>query len=238
MGLISTGPFPYLAPDDTLHFTIAVVCGADSLGLLENSKVAQVAYDDGFSIPSGPPSPRLQTEYAADTLVLTWVPGDSLASTIRSDLRAAQRPRGRRRAPHQPHHRKPDFQGYRIYRFQGETFSGDPYEEANLIAEFDIVDGVGFDTGLPPLGADGLRRFTDDSLLDGFPYWYSVISYSAPDLDEGLPAFESGSTRTPCCCIRGVGDAVGRGRRRRRLPESLSRGIALRRTARRARARA
>ena len=59
MALLSTGPLPYLAPGDTIHVTYAIVCGADSLALLANSKVAQVAYDDGFAIPAGPPSPRL-----------------------------------------------------------------------------------------------------------------------------------------------------------------------------------
>ena len=63
---------------------------------------------------------------------------------------------------------------------------------ATLVAEFDIIDGIGFDTGLPPLTADGNRRFVDTDLLDGFPYWYSVISYSAVDPQEGLDELRSG----------------------------------------------
>ena len=184
IGMMSTGPFPFMAPDDTIHVTFALTCGADSLGLLANSKVAQVAYDQGFSIPTGPPSPRLETQTDNDTAILTWFPGDPDAP--------ADDPT---RSPE--HHisritDKPDFQGYRVYRFQGDTFTDDPYELATLIAEYDVIDGIGFDTGLPPLDADGNRRFVDQGLLDGFPYWYSVVSFSAPDLDEGLPSFQSG----------------------------------------------
>lgn len=184
IGMMSTGPFPFMAPGDTIRVTFAVTCGADSLGLLANSKVAQVAYDQGFSIPTGPPSPRLSTSIDDDTAVLSWFPGDPDAP-VDDPLRSPE------------HHissitGKPDFQGYRVYRYQGETFTDDPYELATLIAEYDVIDGTGFDTGLPPLDGDGNRRFVDTGLLDGFPYWYSVVSFSAPDLDEGLPSFQSG----------------------------------------------
>jgi hypothetical protein len=193
MGLLSTGPFPYLAPGDTLQVTFAVVCGADSLAVLENSKVAQVAYDSGFSIPEGPPSPRLVLEYDDDTAILAWAPGDS-TEIVDGEPRTLG-PDDPRRSPE--HHvsiitGRYDFQGYRVYRYLGDTFTDDPNEQSTLVAQFDKIDGIGFDTGLPPLGADGLRRFTDTSLLDGFPYWYSVVSFSAPDLDAGLPEFRSG----------------------------------------------
>ncbi len=200
VGLLSTGPFPFLAPDDTLHVTYAIACGADSLGLLANSKVAQVAYDDGFTIASGPPSPRLSTRTEDDTVVLSWFPGDPDA--------AADDPS---RSPE--HHissttGKADFQGYRIYRFQGDTFTDDPYELATLIAEYDVIDGNGFDTGLPPLDAQGNRTFVDTGLLDGFPYWYSVVSFSAPDLEEGLPSFQSGFNENALLVFPGSAPSV------------------------------
>ncbi len=190
VGLLATGPFPYLAPDDTIHVTFAITCGADSLSLLANSKVAQVAYDDGFSIPAGPPSPVLDFAFENDTVILSWAPGDSLDaegqplptdSPLRSPEQHISTITGR-----------PDFQGYRIYRYQGEVISENPYAIATLVAQFDKIDGVGFDTGLPPLNDEGKREFRDTGLLDGFPYWYSVVSYSAPDLEEGLPEFQSG----------------------------------------------
>jgi hypothetical protein len=84
------------------------------------------------------------------------------------------------------------FQGYRIYRYQGKSIGLDPFQVSDLVAQFDIIDGLGFDTGLPPLGEDGLREFVDSNLLDGFPYWYSVTSFSTPNQQDGLPEFESG----------------------------------------------
>jgi hypothetical protein len=194
VSLLSTGPFPYLAPDDTIHVTFALVCAPDSLGLLANSRVAQLAYDEGFTIPSGPPSPRLTFEYAANTIVLKWEPGDSVA-VVEPDSVVTLPNDDPRRSPEfhiSSTTGKLDFEGYRVYRYQGENFTGDPYAEATLVAEFDKVDGIGFDTGLPPLDEQGRRIFRDTNLLNGFPYRYSVISFSAPDLEEGLPSFQSG----------------------------------------------
>jgi len=190
VALLYTGPWPTLAPNDTVHVTFAVVCGADSLGLLANSKVAQLAYDEGFDLPGGPPSPILSAAYEWNTIKLQWAPGDSLDAN--GDPLPPQDPR---RSPEQHISEitdKLDFQGYRIYRYQGLNIDRDPYELATVVAQFDKVDGVGFDTGLPPLNADGQREFVDANLLDGFPYWYSVVSFSAPDLEEGLPEFQSG----------------------------------------------
>ncbi len=190
VGLLATGPFPYLAPNDTVHVTFAMTCGPDSLGLLANSKVAQVAYDDGFSIPAGPPSPMLNFAFNNDSVILNWAPGDSLGTD--GDPLPNDSPL---RSPEQHISSitsRPDFQGYRIYRYQGNVINENPYSIATLVAQFDKIDGVGFDTGLPPLNEQGNREFTDTGLLDGFPYWYSVVSYSAPDVEEGLPEFQSG----------------------------------------------
>ncbi len=183
VAMLSTGPFPFLAPDDTIHVTFAVVCAADSLALLANGRIAQLAYDQGFSIPSGPPSPRLQVATDNDRVLLSWPPGDPDAEdpALRSPEHHISAITGR-----------PDFQGYRIYRFQGEAITDDPYRIATLVAQYDQIDGIGFDTGLPPLNALDRREFIDDHLLDGFPYWYSVVSFSAPDLEAGLPEYQSG----------------------------------------------
>lgn len=190
VSLMSTGPFPTWAPGDTLTVTYAIVAGPDSLGLLSNSRVAQVAYDDGFTIPSGPPSPRLSFSTENNSAIITWAAGDSL--DVNGQALAADSPL---RSPE--HHislitGREDFQGYRIYRYQSASLAGNPFETATMVAQFDRIDKVGFDTGLPPKGEDGRRRFVDTGLLDGFPYWYSVTTFSAPDIEDGLPEFESG----------------------------------------------
>ncbi len=190
MGLLSTGPFPFLAPEDTLRVTFAMVAGADSLSLLANSKVAQLAYSNNFSIPAGPPSPNLEFAFDDNSVILRWAPGDSLdlegnPLPIDSPLRSPE------------HHiseitANEDFQGYIIYRYRGEVIEGQSEEVADIVAQLDIIDGKGFDTGLPPLNEDGMREFVDTDLLDGFAYYYSVVSYSAPDEEAGLPGFFSG----------------------------------------------
>ena len=190
MGLLSTGPFPYLAPDDTLHVTFALTAGADSLSLLDNSKVAQLSYYENFSIPGGPPSPILDVAYRDNSVILRWAPGDSLDGEG-----AVLPPESPLRSPE--HHvseitAKEDFQGYVVYRHLGESLDGEGEDVSQIVAQFDIIDGKGFDTGLPPLNEDGLREFVDTDLLDGFPYWYSVTSFSAPDEQAGLPRFDSG----------------------------------------------
>lgn len=191
VSLLSVGPFPFLAPGDTLRAAYAVVCGADSLGLLENSRVAQVAYDDRFSLPTGPPSPILHVATGWNSVILSWSPGTP------ADEQGVPWPTDDARRSPEYHISdttgKADFQGYRVYRYRGEEIPADPYTIADIVAEYDKVDGIGFDTGLPPLNSEGERVFAiETDLLDGFPYQYSVVSFSAPDPDEGLPSFESG----------------------------------------------
>jgi len=77
-GLITTGPFRNLAVGDSIKVTFAFVAGFDSLGLIANSSVAQKAYDDGFTILGGPPSPRLKFAFESDSVILRWAGGDSL----------------------------------------------------------------------------------------------------------------------------------------------------------------
>ncbi len=206
MGLMSTGPFPVFAPGETIHVTFAVVAGADSLSILGNSKVAQVAYDDGYALPSGPPSPVLEFGYDEDSIILRWTPGYSLDPDSEEPLPDDDPLRS-------PEHHISvvtgdlDFQGYRIYRYQGEDIANDPYSISTLVAQFDKIDGVGFDTGLPPLNENGMREFTDTDLLDGFPYWYSVTSYSALNVVDGLPEFQSGFNENAELVFPGAGVA-------------------------------
>ncbi len=207
VSIISTGPFPSLAPADTISLTFAIVAGADSLSLLDNSKIAQLAFDDGFSLPSGPPSPIIQTEFDRDTVVLTWAPGDSL------DTGGVELP-GDSPLRSPEHHLstvtgQEDFQGYRIFRYQGLDFTGDPYDIAEMVAQFDIIDGRGYDTGLPSLNEDGMRTFVDSNLLDGFPYWYSVVTFTAPNELEQLPEFQSGFNENGLLVYPGPGPSVG-----------------------------
>lgn len=212
MGLLSTGPFPYMAPGDTIHATFAICAGVDSLDILDNSKIAQLSYLENFSIPGGPPSPILDVAYQDNSVILRWSPGDTLDAEG-----VALPPESGLRSPE--HHvstitGKEDFQGYIIYRHLGEILDGKGEEVSEVVAMLDKIDGKGFDTGLPPLNGQGLREYRDTDLLDGFPYWYSVVCFSAPDEEEGLDAFYSGYNENSRLVYPGpapVGSAQERG---------------------------
>lgn len=92
-----------------------------------------------------------------------------------------------------------NFEGYRLYRsIPGYDFQGlqNPYEE---IADFDLIDSIGLDSGLPvrikaPLQLAGL--FDDDScyrfvvpfLLNGWQYSFGVEAYDKGDPASGTPS--------------------------------------------------
>ncbi len=193
ISMMANGPWPEFYPEDRIHFAIAYVAGADSSEMVQNSQVAQSTYDNGFDLPSGPPSPRIEVLPGNNKVTIRWNPGvPSPEGAYDPTLSSPE------------YHRSSftngfDFQGYRIYRILGETISGDPFEESSLIAEFDrrewpdgTPDDEGFNTGLPPLDEQGRRVFVDEGVLNGFTYWYSVTSYASRDPRLGLPELESG----------------------------------------------
>ncbi len=193
ISMFATGPWPSLFPGDTANFAVAFVAGADSTEMLANSQVAQSTYDNGFELPAGPPSPRLSVRTENHRVILSWDPGTDPGDGPYDPTLASPE-----------YHRSsftnaPDFQGYRVWRIFGDVVTGDPFQQASLLAEYDVkttptggVDPVGFNTGLPPMDENGRRIFVDDNVLDGFPYIYSVTSYAARDPRLGLPELESG----------------------------------------------
>ncbi|HEY9167630.1 MAG TPA: hypothetical protein VIS48_15860 [Candidatus Kryptonia bacterium] len=91
-----------------------------------------------------------------------------------------------------------NFEGYRLYRsIPGYDFNGaqNPYEE---IAEFDLIDSLGLDTGLPaklspPKQFTGdpyqyTYRYTVPYLLNGWQYSFGVEAYDKGDPTSGTPS--------------------------------------------------
>ena len=169
--LMGLGPFESLLPGDTLKFTVAMVFGIGKEGVTENAKMAWwLYYDCGLRPPPPPPSPPLRVlpEDHKVTLNWKWEPGDpgtnpeEFVDSTRLDKQYQ------------------DFEGYRVYK-SAQSAQG-PW---TLLAEYDIVDDYGYNTGLK-------YEYVDSGVVNGVPYWYAVTSYDKPDLK--VPSLESATS--------------------------------------------
>jgi len=70
-----------------------------------------------------------------------------------------------------------DFEGYRVWK-SSTGVAG----EWTLLADFDKINSVGLNSGLPPKNAAGKYYFIDRDVHNGYPYYYSVTSYDNGDL--------------------------------------------------------
>ena len=229
MTLMSTGPFKKIDPDSSINVVFAIICaskfGNDSndldtdqsrQDLYTNAFWAQTAYDgedrngnneldpgedlnrngriDRYILPTPPNPPRLKVVPGARKITLYW--DDSAEESV--DFISG----------------KMDFEGYKIYRTQlAEDLPGkDLFSSFTLIAEFDSVNGVGFDTGFDFVRLDepvtfgetfvnpitGIEetifyryKFENDNLLNGWQYAYGVTAFDNGDPEINLGSLES-----------------------------------------------
>ncbi|MCK5738263.1 hypothetical protein KAH55_03745, partial [bacterium] len=132
---------------------------------------------DRYILPSPPPSPNM-----------LLVPGDGEVAVYWDNIPELFE---------DPITREVDFEGYRIYsspKTVGVT------DEATKLAQFDMVDDMGYDTGFWTIQHDTTindhdyhYRFINDNLLNGWPgkYFYSVTSYDRGNPANNLPSMES-----------------------------------------------
>jgi len=175
--VLSVGPFAQLDPDSSVTVDFAFLGGEDETRLAEHADFAQFAADIGYRLPAPPPSPRLHVETGANRVDLYW--DDSPENEVDPTSLA---PGGR------------DFEGYRVY------FGADRLDPQR-VAQFDLRDTTGFNTGLdgirlasPPVIGDIAYRnhFAVTGLRDGFKYYGAVTSYDIGDvqvesLESGIP---------------------------------------------------
>lgn len=149
-----------------------------------------------YVLPSPPKSPRVKVVSETQQITLYW---DNRSENSR-DLITGDK----------------DFEGYRIYR----TLPGEDLPGRNLlgsltkIAEFDSIDGIGYDTGFdfirlkqPLFFEDEIQintqtgkndtifyhyRFINRNLLDGWQYAYSITAFDRGNPANGLESLESG----------------------------------------------
>jgi hypothetical protein len=216
--LLSTGPFPDMDPGDSIKFVFSIVC-ADKHGAApmeddtENSrrnlflssywaKTSYVGEDinqngyldpgedlppyngilDRYKLPEPPPPPTIKLVAGQGKIDVYW---DNAAENFVDPVTG-----------------EPDFEGYKIYRARitQDNQSVGLSQLLELIAQYDIIDSVGYNTGLDlvrlpqPETLDGRAyyyKFTGDDLLDGWQYSFAVTAFDMGDPANNLESLES-----------------------------------------------
>lgn len=144
---MSSGPYN-LNAGDTLTFVTAILAGSNLTDIYKSLDASKTVVGFNFEI-SKPPS----------TPTLTSVPGDGAVTLYWDD--AAENSMDNFSGEY-------DFEGYRLYRSQdkGVTWT--------QLLDYDIINFIGFDTGLQ-------YSYVDNSVTNGFEYWYSMTAYDRGD---------------------------------------------------------
>lgn len=229
MTLISTGPFARLEPDSTINVNFAIVCASKSgsdpqsadtennrQNLLTNAFWTQTAYNgedrngnnqldpgedinrngkiDRYVLPTPPNTPRTKVISGDRSVTIYW--DRSAEESI--DFISGEK----------------DFEGYRVYRTQlAEDLPGkDLFSSFTLIADYDSINGIGYDTGFqfvrlaepvtfgetsrnPETGEQETiyyyYKFENENLLNGWQYAYSVTAFDRGDPEINLGSLES-----------------------------------------------
>lgn len=92
-----------------------------------------------------------------------------------------------------------DFEGYRLYRSKDRGLNWD------MLADYDLINNIGDNTGLQ-------YSFTDESVLNGFEYWYTITAYDRGDDIIGSLESPLGNTleAVNTIAITPRSDAIGR----------------------------
>ena len=163
---IAFGPFQ-LMKGDTLRFMAGLVFGKGQEGMYKNASLLDWLVERNFKVPSPPPRPTLWITTANKSVTLSWEPrpGDVNPELYEDPFRAdsVKRP----------------FEGYRLYK-STKSIDG-PW---TLLAEYDIVNSIGYDTGLQ-------YTYKDEGLLNNLEYYYALTAFSRPDRVLDFPSRES-----------------------------------------------
>jgi hypothetical protein len=189
--IIAVGPLgsersTLLAPADTVQVVFAFLAGEDEEDIRKNAFWAQKAYDDKYALPSPPSSPIMRVFPHHQGLTLRWSDDPETEPDPATKL--------------------VDFQGYRVYLSESPLAA-----QFHLAHQYDIRDGIGFDTGIdavrrtePFIDADGDTLEYEvqiDGVPDGFKRYVAVTSY---DYQVGEPhSLEGGVIGNSVYCIAG-----------------------------------
>lgn len=184
--IFSSGYFS-LEPGEVQRFSVAVIIGADSADMFDNSEVAQEIYDLGYEFTKAPDKPNLVAVPGDGKVTLYWdTQSEKSVDPVLEE----------------------DFEGYKIYK--GTTRDaktwGKPITDAlgrqvaNVPeAQFDKIDDI---EGLFPIGKNGfhfdlgdetglVHTWTDDNVANGMKYYYAITAYDTGCVEMGILPCES-----------------------------------------------
>ncbi|MFZ5517238.1 MAG: hypothetical protein ACOY90_11405 [Candidatus Zhuqueibacterota bacterium] len=170
LATISSGPYQ-LQRGDTLVFYMALIAGNNLDDLYNSLYTAQRILDFDFEISKPPRTPTLSAHAGDGRVTLFWNDFAELSLDNYSG--------------------EYDFEGYRIYKSLDKGLHWDQFdrnvdpsvgEEPVPLAQFDIINNLGLDSGLQ-------YSFTDTSVHNGFEYWYTVTAFDRGD--ESVESLES-----------------------------------------------
>jgi hypothetical protein len=214
--LISVGSFKTLAPQDTLHFALAVVCakkvGADPerfdtpyqrSKLTANLIAAQKLYD-GEDLNGNnklDPGEDVNGNNTLDRYLLPSPPRQpKVRAVVDNQDVAIYWDRATAEETVDPISRVKDFEGYRIYRSAaGADFRSQENLtlSLSLVGEFDQVDDVGMNTGFGRILLKTPKKFPGDTT----EYWYrfppedaGVTHLNGWQYIYGISAFDHGDS--------------------------------------------
>ncbi len=159
-GMLGIGPFEEVNPGDTLHFIYAFSIGDGREDLLKNVDAAMGLAQSGFSVPSSPSPPKFELTSRKSKVIINWKWKPEYSGTNPEEFVDKSRNDGILK----------DFDGYKIYRS-----SEGPNGPWNLIAQYDSINGYGYDIGLQ-------YEYVDEGLINGIRYWYAVTSFDIPEV--------------------------------------------------------
>ena len=220
--LITSGPYKYIAPGDSINVVFAVVC-ANKYGnepasydteeqkaiLYSNASWALRAYFGEDRNRNGilDPGEDLDGNGKITRYILPAPPIYPNVKVVPENQKVTVYWDNRSQSSVDPISGKKDFEGYRLYRTEpGFELSGkqDIYNSLVLMAEFDSTgNSYGFNTGFSAVELPSPVRFQGDpnsynykfeidNLLNGWQYLFSVTAFDKGDPANNLESLESG----------------------------------------------
>ena len=190
--LIAFGPIDYIPAGDSIVVYLSAVGGLYEEHLYENAAWAVRAFERDFVLPAPPPSPKMVAITDENKVTLYW--DDSPEDFV------------------DPFSHEKDFEGYKVLR----GFSEVKDSTWIVLRQYDKVDSIGYDAGLPQITTDCPEElnvsqcyyFVDEGVKNGFTYYYSVISFDKGNQDMGIPVLESSYRQNLAMVIPGAKPSV------------------------------